>query len=72
MEHLQIREHLNRIRQTERALNLWRRPAGAGGGKVRADSITAAFTRADFMISNVGRLKVICLSQKESGREILV
>ena len=43
---------------------LFSAPAGAGGGKVRAGSITAAVTGSDFMISNVGRVKVICLSHK--------
>ena len=37
---------------------------GAGGGKVQAGAITAAVTGSDFMISNVGRVKVICLSHK--------
>jgi FecR protein len=43
---------------------LFSAPEGAGGGKVRAGSITAAVTGSDFMISNVGRIKVICLSHK--------
>jgi hypothetical protein len=43
---------------------LFSAPQGAGGGKVRAGSITAAVTGSDFMISNVGRVKVICLSHK--------
>jgi ferric-dicitrate binding protein FerR (iron transport regulator) len=43
---------------------LFSAPEGAGGGKVRAGSITAAVTGSDFMISNVGRVKVICLSHK--------
>ena len=43
---------------------LFSAPVGAGGGKVRAGSITAAVTGSDFMISNVGRVKVICLSHK--------
>ena len=43
---------------------LFSAPPGAGGGKVRAGSITAAVTGSDFMISNVGRVKVICLSHK--------
>ena len=43
---------------------LFSAPAGAGGGRVRAGSITAAVTGSDFMISNVGRVKVICLSHK--------
>ena len=43
---------------------LFSAPKGAGGGKVRAGSITAAVTGSDFMISNVGRVKVICLSHK--------
>jgi FecR protein len=43
---------------------LFSSPAGAGGGKVSAGAITAAVTGSDFMISNVGRVKVICLSHK--------
>jgi FecR protein len=43
---------------------LFSAPAGAGGGKVRAGSVTAAVTGSDFMISNVGRVRVICLSHK--------
>ena len=43
---------------------LFSAPAGAGGGKVRAGAVTAAVTGSDFMISNVGRVKVICLSHK--------
>ncbi|HEY5703993.1 MAG TPA: FecR domain-containing protein [Terrimicrobiaceae bacterium] len=43
---------------------LFSSPKGAGGGKVRAGSITAAVTGSDFMISNLGRVKVICLSHK--------
>ena len=43
---------------------LFSAPPGAGGGKVRAGSITAAVTGSDFMISNVGTVKVICLSHK--------
>ena len=43
---------------------LFSSPHGAGGGKVRAGVITAAVTGSDFMISNVGRVKVICLSHK--------
>ena len=43
---------------------LFSAPEGAGGGKVRAGSITAAVTGSDFMISNVGKVKVICLSHK--------
>ena len=43
---------------------LFSAPEGAGGGKVRAGSITAAVTGSDFMILNVGRVKVICLSHK--------
>jgi FecR protein len=39
-------------------------PKGAGGGKVQAGAITAAVTGTDFMISNVGKVKVICLSHK--------
>ena len=43
---------------------LFSSPKGAGGGKVQAGAITAAVTGSDFMISNVGRVKVICLSHK--------
>jgi hypothetical protein len=43
---------------------LFSAPGGAGGGKVRAGSITAAVTGSDFMISNVGRVKVIALNHK--------
>jgi hypothetical protein len=43
---------------------LFSAPAGAGGGKVTAGAITAAVTGSDFMISNLGRVKVICLSHK--------
>ena len=43
---------------------LFSAPEGAGGGKVQAGAITAAVTGSDFMISNVGRVKVICLSHK--------
>jgi hypothetical protein len=43
---------------------LFSAPAGTGGGKVQAGAITAAVTGTDFMISNVGRVKVICLSHK--------
>jgi hypothetical protein len=43
---------------------LFSSPKGAGGGKVQAGNITAAVTGSDFMISNVGRVKVICLSHK--------
>jgi hypothetical protein len=43
---------------------LFSSPEGAGGGKVRAGAITAAVTGSDFMISNVGRIKVVCLSHK--------
>jgi FecR protein len=43
---------------------LFSAPQGAGGGKVSAGAITAAVTGSDFMISNVGRVKVICLSHK--------
>jgi FecR protein len=43
---------------------LFSAPEGAGGGKVQAAAITAAVTGSDFMISNVGRVKVICLSHK--------
>ena len=37
---------------------------GAGGGTVQAGAITAAVTGSDFLISNAGRVKVICLSHK--------
>jgi hypothetical protein len=43
---------------------LFSAPAGAGGGKVRTGLITASVTGSDFMISNVGRVKVICLTHK--------
>ena len=43
---------------------LFSAPAGEGGGKVRAGSITAAVTGSEFMISNVGRVKVIALNHK--------
>jgi FecR protein len=43
---------------------LFSAPEGAGGGKVSAGAITAAVTGSDFMISNVGRVKVVCLSHK--------
>ena len=43
---------------------LFSSPKGAGGGKVQAGAITAAVTGSDFMISNVGKVKVICLSHK--------
>jgi hypothetical protein len=43
---------------------LFSAPEGAGGGKVQAAAITAAVTGSDFMISNVGRVRVICLSHK--------
>jgi FecR protein len=43
---------------------LFSSPKGAGGGKVQAGAITAAVTGSDFLISNVGRVKVICLSHK--------
>jgi hypothetical protein len=43
---------------------LFSSPKGAGGGKVQAGNITAAVTGSDFMISNVRRVKVICLSHK--------
>jgi hypothetical protein len=33
-------------------------------GKVQAGAITAAVTGSDFLISNAGRVKVICLSHK--------
>ena len=37
---------------------------GAGGGTVQAGAVTAAVTGSDFLISNAGRVKVICLSHK--------
>ena len=43
---------------------LFSSPEGVGGGKVQAGAITAAVTGSDFMISNVGRVKVVCLSHK--------
>ena len=43
---------------------LFSAPTGAGGGTVRAGVISAAVTGSDFMISNVGRVRVICLSHK--------
>jgi hypothetical protein len=43
---------------------LFSSPSGAGGGKVQAGAITAAVTGSDFLISNVGSVKVICLSHK--------
>ena len=43
---------------------LFSAPKGAGGGKVQARAITAAVTGSDFLISNAGRVKVICLSHK--------
>ena len=43
---------------------LFSAPKGAGGGTVQAGAITAAVTGSDFLISNVGRVKVICLSHK--------
>ena len=43
---------------------LFSSPEGAGGGTVQAGAVTAAVTGSDFMISNVGRVKVICLSHK--------
>jgi hypothetical protein len=43
---------------------LFSAPKGAGGGKVQAGAITAAVTGSDFLISNAGRVKVICLSHK--------
>ena len=43
---------------------LFSSPKGAGGGKVQAGGVTAAVTGSDFMISNLGRIKVICLSHK--------
>ena len=43
---------------------LFSSPKGAGGGKVQAGAVTAAVTGSDFLISNVGRAKVICLSHK--------
>ena len=48
----------------DRGILLFSSPNGAGGGKVQAGSITAAVTGSDFMISNVGKVKVICLSHK--------
>ena len=43
---------------------LFSSPKGAGGGKVQTGAITAAVTGSDFLISNAGRVKVICLSHK--------
>jgi FecR protein len=43
---------------------LFSSPKGAGGGKVQAGAITAAVTGSDFLLSNAGRIKVICLSHK--------
>ena len=43
---------------------LFSSPKGAGGGKVRAGAVAAAVTGSDFLISNAGRVKVICLSHK--------
>ncbi len=43
---------------------LFSAPNGAGGGKVQAGAITAAVTGSDFLISNAGSVKVICLSHK--------
>ena len=43
---------------------LFSAPKGAGGGKVQAGAISAAVTGSDFLISNAGRVKVICLSDK--------
>jgi hypothetical protein len=43
---------------------LFSSPKGAGGGKVQAGAVTAAVTGSDFMISNAGKVKVICLSHK--------
>jgi hypothetical protein len=43
---------------------LFSAPKGAGGGKVQAGAITAAVTGSDFLISNAGSVKVICLSHK--------
>jgi FecR-like protein len=43
---------------------LFSSPKGAGGGTVQAGAITAAVTGSDFLISNAGRVKVICLSHK--------
>ena len=43
---------------------LFSSPEGVGGGKVQAGAITAAVTGSDFLISNAGRVKVICLSHK--------
>ena len=42
---------------------LFSSPKGAGG-KVQAGAVTVAVTGSDFMISNVGKVKVICLSHK--------
>jgi FecR protein len=43
---------------------LFSTPKDAGGGKVQTGAITAAVTGSDFLISNSGRVKVICLSHK--------
>jgi hypothetical protein len=43
---------------------LFSSPKGAGGGQVQAGAITAAVTGSDFLVSNAGRVKVICLSHK--------
>ena len=43
---------------------LFSSPKGAGGVKVGAGAVTVAVTGSDFMISNVGKVKVICLSHK--------
>jgi len=43
---------------------LFSSPKGAGGGKVQAGAISAAVTGSDFLISNAGRVKVICLNHK--------
>ena len=43
---------------------LFSSPKGAGGGTVQAGAITAAVTGSDFLISNAGRVKVICVSHK--------
>ena len=43
---------------------LFSSPKGAGGGTVQAGAVTAAVTGSDFLISNAGRVKVICLSHK--------
>jgi hypothetical protein len=43
---------------------LFSSPKGAGGGKVRAGAVAAAVSGSDFLISNAGRVKVICLSHK--------